>query len=222
MIIDPNCMYADNNKPSDIVDYWSLQYSKAAQRFGLEDNKVKGIMGINIPDPYFERKQFDKFFDFEEGIEKVFDGKLGLLCWYKKKWLEELTLPQIIRMLGSHGSMINNNLSIIKWNDNKILDIITKTMDLQSNVENNNIYKKESNKGVEDEDTQHYSNLLFETIRNRYHLDRESLIADPHKFGDLLSKMLGDKSYEELSYNIRDNIVKEIFGYSDHLASSQR
>lgn len=75
MIIDPNSMYADNNKSSDIVDYWSLQYSKASHNFGLDNHKVKGIMGINRPDPYFERKQFDKFLEFEEGIERIFNGK---------------------------------------------------------------------------------------------------------------------------------------------------
>lgn len=222
MIINPNSMYADNNTPSDIVNYWSLQYSKAAQKFRLKDNNVKGIMGINIPDPYFARKQFDKFFDFEEGIEKVFDGKIGLLCCYKKKWLEEFTLPQFIRMLGSHGTVIDDDLSIIRWSVNKLLDIITKTLDLQPKAENNDIYKKESKKDAQDEDTQRYSSLLFETIRNRYQIDRDSLIADPQKFEDILSKMLGKNSYEELSNNIKVNFIKEIFGHSDQLGSSQR
>jgi len=56
MIIDPYAMFSDDYTPADIIDYWSSQYSKASERFGLENNNVKGIIGINIPDPYFEKK----------------------------------------------------------------------------------------------------------------------------------------------------------------------
>ena len=223
MIIDPNSMYKENYKSSDIISYWLSQYSKASQDFGLENNNVKGIMGINIPDPYFEKKEFEKFLEFEEGIDRAFDGKIGLICWYKKKWLEELTLPQFVRMMISHRTVINNDLSIVKWDVGKILDIITKTIDSAAetqNNSNNSNNNKELKKDDKDEDNQTYSNLIFETIRNRYHLDRNSLVTNPEQFEDTFTKMLGKDSYEELSNNIKYNLVNEIFGYSNKLATS--
>jgi hypothetical protein len=125
-------------------------------------------------------------------------------------------------MMMSHRTVINNDPSIVKWDVGKILDIITITIDsaaeTQNNSNNNNY--KELKKDDKDEDNQTYSNLIFETIRNRYHLDRNSLVTNPEKFEDTFTKLLGKDSYEELSNNIKYNLVNEIFGYSNKLATS--
>jgi hypothetical protein len=68
MIINPNSMYKENYKSSDIISYWLSQYSKASQDFGLENNNVKGIMGINIPDPYLKKKNLKNSLNLKKGL----------------------------------------------------------------------------------------------------------------------------------------------------------
>lgn len=147
----------------------------------------------------------------------MFNGKLGLICWYKKIWLEEATLPQLIRMFDSHGNAVDDKLATVKWNQDKILNMITRAIDLDADVNNSINRKEDINNGEVDHV---YSDLLFETIRNMYHVDRNSMVTDPEKFEQILIKMLGKGSYEEISNNIKNSFIKEIFGYFDNLASS--
>lgn len=114
-----------------------------------------------------------------------------------------MTLPQLIRILNTHGSIINSELKTITFDSHKIIEIISETID--------SIAIKDD-KG---NDNSIVSTLLFGTIRHAYQLDERSLVFEPDKLENVLTKMLGKQSYKEIGKEIVTNLIKKIFEHSD-------
>ena len=132
---------------------------------------------------------------------KEIASNLAILCWYKKKWLEKLELPNLLNVLISHENVLHNNFQYDKWNKEKIFKIISNIIDTEAGTLN------ESNEA---------STLLFETIRHAYKINKESLISNPQNLEDILSKILGiDYYYNTIQPSILNEIKKEILFKND-------
>ncbi|HYO06328.1 MAG TPA: hypothetical protein VER14_05040, partial [Phototrophicaceae bacterium] len=80
------------------------------------------------------------------------------------------------------------------WNAERIINAISRAIDKQDDSKENET-----------------STLLFETIRHAYHLDKESLIANPQNLENALSKTLGrDTYYQTVQPSILEDLKKEI------------
>ncbi|MDQ4073490.1 MAG: hypothetical protein M3162_04205, partial [Thermoproteota archaeon] len=179
-IVDSDNFYGNNKKGRDTVNCWIKQFSSIKSK--VKDKSIKGILGISIPDPYFENDRYQDFMEFEEKVDDALSGNIGLLCWYKKKWLMNMALPDIIQVLNNHKGVLHKNLYLERFNNKKILDIIGNALDGTS---------KEDGETRQNEGTS-ASKLLFNTVKHAYHVDMDSLISDPTKLDAILSKTLGD------------------------------
>ena len=210
LLINPESIRYGANGSWEIVDHWISEYSRAEMIFAKVNIKPKRIIGISNPSPFYEKNEFDQFAGFEQRIERAFGDKLGLICWYKKKWLEKMTLPQLINILNTHGSIIYDDLKTGVFDSAKIFEVITETIDAIA-IEDD---KRNDNSIV--------STLLFGTIRHAYQLDEKSLVLEPDKLEHILTKMLGKQSYNELEKRIRIKLIKKIFEFSDSKSSTER
>ena len=185
IIVNADSSYSDKRDGNGIINYWMSNFSKTKKI--LKDKDVKGIFSINIPDPYLSRDKHDFFMKFETDLGKNFKGGMGMLCWYNKKWLA-MSLQSLIYLLNIHDIVLYHNFQYKRWTLDYIIEIIKNGIDKEYGKEN---------------DT---STLLFETIRHRYHLDKEALLLNSD-FENILSKTIGNDDY----YNIvRPAILKEI------------
>ena len=199
LLINPYSVRYSHHNSLEIVDHWLSQYSNAETFFAKNNFKPARIIGISHPYPFYEKNEYDEFLGFEQKIERAFGDKLGLICWYKKKWLENSTLPQFIKILNTHGSIIYNDLKTTTWDSSKLIEIITETIDAVANEED----KRSIDLTV--------STLLFATIKHAYHLDKKSLISKPDRLEQVLIKMLGKQSYKEIEKRIKTELIERIF-----------
>lgn len=210
LLINPTSIRYGSNHSSEIVEQWLSEYSRAETMFTKDNFKPKRIIGISNPAPFYEKDEFDLFTGFEQRIERAFGDKLGLICWYKKKWLEQMTLSQLIKILNTHGSIIYPDLKTITFDSTKIIKIITETIDAIA-IEDD----KRNDKSI-------VSALLFGTIRHAYHLDEKSLVLEPDKLEHVLIRMIGQQSYKYLEKRIMTNLIKKIFEFSSSKTSTER
>ena len=71
----------------------------------------------------------DVFLDFEEKIDKMLPNDVGLLCWYKPKWLNKLSLAYTISVLTHHKCTIDKQWKYKEWDSNRIIDVVSKGID---------------------------------------------------------------------------------------------
>ncbi|MGN6351527.1 MAG: hypothetical protein ACTHL3_08705 [Candidatus Nitrosocosmicus sp.] len=190
VIIDAEASYDKNYDDKDILNYWYAQFSNIAKN--IKEKKIKGIFGINSPEPYLSKNRYKTFIGFEKEMGKELAGNLAFLCWYKGKRLENLKLSELLDIVISHENILHDNFQFDKFHTEKILKIISKIIDKDA--------------GASDENNE-TSTLLFETIRHRYKIDRESLASNPMLLEQVLSKTLGNDNYY---YNIQPTILREI------------
>jgi MEDS: MEthanogen/methylotroph, DcmR Sensory domain len=118
-VIDSDNIYKDNYDGRDIVDSLLSNISEMQRKL---QEKTKGTMIFNSPDPYFSRGKYDVFRVFEREITKTLPNDASLLCWYKRKWLNKLSLAHAISLLTDHIYTIHSNWKYRKWDTNKIID----------------------------------------------------------------------------------------------------
>lgn len=192
-ITDPKSMYGNDKNGEDIVKYWVSRYLEQSKIKDLDQN-IRGIVGVNVPNPYFERDKYNIFFGFEQKLDLHLDDNMSMLCWYKKRWLDELDLPKLITTLNLHNKVLHKDFQYSNWNAERIINAISRAIDKQDDSKENET-----------------STLLFETIRHAYHLDKESLIANPQNLENALSKTLGrDTYYQTVQPSILEDLKKEI------------
>ena len=147
-------------------------------------------MIFNMPDLYFSRGKYDAFMAFEEEIDKGLPENAGLLCWYKRRWLNNLSLVHAINVLANHRYTIHADGKYKQWNTNKIIDIISK--------------------GIDDNLGEGASVLLFQTMKSAYKLNQNSIVHLPARFEETLKKLLGEEDARSVIHSILAEIIKEV------------
>jgi hypothetical protein len=152
--------------------------------------KTKGTMIFNMPDPYFSRGKYDAFMAFEEDMDKELPENMGLLCWYKRRWLNNLSLVHAIHVLANHRYTIHADGKYKEWNANKTIDIISK--------------------GIDNYLGEGTSVLLFQTMKSAYKLNQNSIVHLPDSFEEILKKLLGKEDASSVIHSILAEIIKEV------------
>jgi hypothetical protein len=152
--------------------------------------KSKGIMIFNTPDPFFSRGKYDVFMTFEEEVGKALPKNVSLLCWYKKKWLNNLSLAHVVGFLASHNYIAHTEWQHNKWDKNKIIDLVSKGID-------NNLGEGSSI-------------LLFQTMKSAYKLNQYDIIYRPMIFEETLRKLFNKDDANLLINSIFEEIIREV------------
>jgi hypothetical protein len=193
-VIDSEVTYQANATSKDIVDFLYSNLRRMQRK--LQDN-TKGAMIINCPDPFFKRDKYDVFMMFEEEVGKMLPKDVGLLCWYKKKWLSNLSLAHAIDMLVHHKYTIHEDWKYKEWDSNKIIDVLSKGID------------KNLGEGS--------SILLFQTMKSSYKLNRNVIVSRPDIFEETLKQLLDKEEAKSVIDSIFQEIIKEV---AFHLTSN--
>ncbi len=144
----------------------------------LEAKTPKNIEGkvlFNSPGNFFQAKQFDKFLEFEHTLGKEFDGDFHMICWYRRKWLQSLSFPQLVRLIDTHHRSVHSNVQFQTWNTDRTIEVISEGL----------------NKAIGQD---HASDIILETMRRRFNLDRSTIISSPELFEDTLKRMSPDSA----------------------------
>jgi hypothetical protein len=171
-ITDPNTIL-----PAD-ASIKRLHNSMTSYVENLEAKTPKNIEGkvlFNSPGNFFQAKQFDKFLEFEHTLGKEFDGDFHMICWYKRKWLQSLSFPQLVRLIDTHHRSVHSNVQFQTWNTDRTIEVISEGL----------------NKAIEQD---HASDIILETMRRRFNLDRSTIISSPELFEDTLKRMSPDSA----------------------------
>jgi hypothetical protein len=186
-VINADIIYKDNPSGKDIVNFFISNVYEMHRKL---QEKTKGTMIFNMPDPYFSRGKYDDFVAFEEEIDKGLPENVGLLCWYKRRWLNNLSLVHAINVLANHRYTIHADGKYKQWNTNKIIDIISK--------------------GIDDNLGEGASVLLFQTMKSAYKLNQNSIVHLPTSFEETLKKLLGEEDADSVIHSILAEIIKEV------------
>jgi hypothetical protein len=187
-VINSDTIYIDNSRGRDIVEFLLSNVSDMQRR--SQQQKTKGTMIINAPDPFFNHEKYDVFIEFEEQIDKRLSHDVGLLCWYKKKWLNNLSLPYIISVLAHHKYTIHSDWKYKQWDTNKIIDVVSKGID-------NNLGEGSAV-------------LLFQTLKSAYKLKQDTIVSKPDLFEERLKHVLGKDDANSVINSIFEEIIKEV------------
>jgi hypothetical protein len=201
-VIDSDTAYKDNSSGRDIVDFLLSNVSKM-RRKSKQQEKTKGSVILNSPDPFFSRGKYDVFIGFEEEMTRTLPSEVSLLCWYKRRWLNNLSLAYIISILAHHKYTVHNNWKYKQWDTNKIIDVISKGID-------NNLGEGSSI-------------LLFQTLKSAYKLKQDAIVHRPNIFEERLMRVLGKDDANSVINSIFEEIIKEVeFGLIDDNGSKSK
>jgi len=190
VVIDADSIHEENDgNYKSMVKYWWLQVTRLQEKL---QKKSKGIMMFSAPDVYFTHNQHDIFMMFEEEMGKTFSPNVSMLCWYKEKWLINLSLALLIRTLVDHKYTIHNDWKRTEWTRAKIISLISRGID------------KLLGDGS--------ATLLFRTMKSIYGFNHEVAITKPVVFEGILKRLLGNDDYYANSViaSIFEEIMKEI------------
>ncbi len=151
---------------------------------------IKGKIFFNAPDHFFEEGKLDKFLKFENSLGEKFDDNFQMICWYRKKWIETLSFPQLVLLLQVHNRTIHNNAEFQAWDADGIVRIISEGI----------------NKAVGQD---HASDIIFETMQRRFNLDKSMIISSANHFADTLGRMSPD-STETLLYAVMEEFKNRL------------
>jgi hypothetical protein len=151
---------------------------------------IKGKIFFNAPDRFFEEGKLDKFLKFEDSLGKKFDDNFQMICWYRKKWIETLSFPQLVLLLQVHNRTIHNSIKFQAWDADGIVSIISEGI----------------NKAVGQD---HASHIIFETMQRRFNLDKSMIISTPNHFADTLGRMSPD-SAETIMYAVMEEFKNRL------------
>jgi hypothetical protein len=194
-VIDSDTIHKDNAGGRDIVNFLLSKVSHIQGK--SQQEKTKGVVIFNAPDPYFGRSKYDTFMDFEAEMTSALPNNVGILCWYKIEWLNKLSLSHVISVLADHKYTIHSDWEYKQWNTDKIIDIVSKGID--------------KNLG---EDS---SILLFQTLKSAYKLNQDSIVDRPDVFEERLKRVLGKDDANSVINSIFEEIIREVeFGLTDN------
>jgi hypothetical protein len=186
VVIDSNTIYKETTSGTYIVDFLLSKISRMKQKL---QHVTKGAMIFNAPDPFFSHDKYDVFIDFEEKIDKALPDDIGLLCWYKPKWLKKLSLAYTISILTHHKCTVDKQWKYKEWDTSKIIDVVSKGID-------NNLGEGSSV-------------LLFQTMKSAYKLNQDAIVYRPTIFEKTLKKLLNKDDANSVINSIFEEIIKE-------------
>ena len=188
-VVNADLMYKENANSRDILDFWYSNVSKIQRK--LQKRTIKGIMMFSAPDPYLKRDRYDIFRMFEEQMGKIFPTKVGMICWYKEKWLSKLSLASLISILINHKYTIYSDWKYKELDVNEIIHLISKGID------------KKLGEGS--------ATLLFQTMKTVYKLNQDIVVSKPAVFEDKLKRLLDNSDdANSVIYSIFEEIIKEV------------
>jgi hypothetical protein len=187
-VIDSDTIHKDNAGGRDIVDFLLSKVSHIQGK--SQQEKTKGVVIFNAPDPYFGRSKYDTFMDFEVEMTRALPNNVGILCWYKRDWLNKLSLSHVISVLADHKYTIHSDWKYKEWNTDKIIDVVSKGID------------KNLGEGS--------SILLFQTLKSAYKLNQDSIVQSAARFEETIKKLLGKDDANSVINSIFGEIIKEV------------
>lgn len=153
-----------------LVEFWNSGVKLADERPQIS----KGTIMFSAPDSYFKDNQHGTFFMFESAMGKPFSTSKSMICWYRDKWLKDLSLASLIKILTTHKHTIHDGFRFKEWTENEIIDTISQ--------------------GVEEILGQDLAILLFRSINTTYRLSQGDILSTPAVFEGSLKQMLDDDS----------------------------
>jgi hypothetical protein len=197
-VINSDTIYKDNSSGRDIVDFLLSNISEMQRK-----STTKGSVIFNAPDPFFSRGKYDVFMEFEEEMTKTLPSEVSLICWYKRRWLNNFSLAYIISILAHHKYTIHNKWKYKQWDTSTIIDVISKGID-------NNLGEGSSV-------------LLFQTLKSAYKLKRDGIVRKPTVFEERLKRVLGKDDANSVINSIFEEIIKEVeFGLTGNGSKSKK
>lgn len=169
---------------------WITTFSQYEKTNGSK--KDKPVLAIFSPDSYFTRDYIDPFVYFEKHMAKDLDYPVELLCWYKQKWLDELSFSQMMHVLTSHRYVVHNDWKYEPVEQKELLDAIEGS--------------------VEKELGEEAFVLMMETMRTRFHFTKDEIMSRPEVFEDLMKRMLrkdGNRVVSAISKALKANVSFE-------------
>ena len=109
---------------------------------------------------------------FESAMEKTFSTNKSMICWYRDKWLKDLSLASLIKILTTHKYTIHDGFRYKEWTGNEIINTI--------------------NQGIDKILGRGSAILLFRSINTTYRLSQDDILSRPAVFEGLLKRMLDD------------------------------
>ena len=137
---------------------------------------IEGKVLFNSPSNFFQADKIDKFLEFERTLGTRFDDdNFRMICWYKKRWLQKLSFSYLVHLLAAHNQSIHNNAQFQTWDVDRTIQVISEGI----------------NKALEQDRA---SEVIFETMRRRFNLDRSAILTSPNLFADTLKMMSPDSA----------------------------
>lgn len=183
--------YAAGIESPKIKKMWRSMFSKYKRT--NPSKKDKQVLAVYFPDSYFTRDYKDPFVFFEKAMTKDLEYPVELLCWYKRKWLDGLSFPQIVHILVSHRYVVRCDWKYDLVEQKKLIDIIEHC--------------------VEQELGEEAFVLMMETMRTRFHFTKDDIISRPEVFEDLMKRILlrkdGNREVAAISEALKANVSFE-------------
>jgi hypothetical protein len=131
-------------------------------------------MIFSSPDPYFKNDKHDTFTMFEEAMSSTLPTNTSMVCWYLEKWLNNLSLASIIKVLTSHKYTICSEWKYKEWTKNEIIDTISR--------------------GIDKELGDDSGTLLFQSMKTRHKFNQDAIVSRPIVFEGILKGLVGEDS----------------------------
>jgi hypothetical protein len=187
-IIDRNWIYEQCGKNhEEIVKFWNSSVKGANQRSQILS---KGTILFSAPDTYLMNKGQDTFILFESSMGKTLSPNVSMICWYKSKWFDDLSLASLIQILATHECTIHAGSKYKKWREGGIFNLISQAVDRELGHD--------------------AAPLLFRTMQSAYKLNQTEIVSRPVLFEATLRRMLGTDHADVVVDSIFDHLLSRV------------
>lgn len=126
-VIDTDSIFSENGANyKSIVDFWNFQAKESQQRCKV---RTKATIIFCAPDSYLKNDNYDTFMLFEDSVAATLYPNISIVCWYLGKWLDNITLASLVRILNIHKHTIHTDWKYKEWTAIEIIDIVSRAID---------------------------------------------------------------------------------------------